>query len=269
MALIMSVFFANVFGFSLNDFYDAAYDSKEPIKKTRNVFCSSISNRWGKAVLITCLGLSLLLGGIVSLQIFLAIALLNILAFFYSAPPIRLRNRLYWDWIFVFFWKGIIILSGYFYFSGTIISWDLFMLGAIAIVLFLSLISQIINQIRDFKVDKITNTNNSVQRLDYHTTLSVKRVLLLLFYTFSFVFCHLCGLHGTMLLILLNVSLYYFVNPSKHDHIIEFANIWIITLFLEQFMAYFTYHQQMLFSSWIVVVMGIAIWYMKHINLFS
>lgn len=105
------------------------------------------------------------------------------------------------------------------------------MLGTLAIVLLASLINQIDNQIRDFEVDKITNTNNSVQRLGFHNASSINRALLMLFYTFSFVFCYFLGLYFTMILILLNLSLFYFVNPSKYGYIIEFTIIWILYYF--------------------------------------
>ena len=267
VALITSIFFSNVFGFIVNDFYDSPYDSKETVKKTRNVFCSSNHNRLGKVVLIACLGLSLIFGGIVSPQIFFFVALFNLLAFFYSAPPIRLRNRLCWDWLFVLLWKGFIIFTGYFYFSGMKLYGDSFMLGTVVMVMLVSLISQIINQIRDFTVDEITDTNNSTQRLGFHNASSVKRVLLSLFYSFSFIFCFFFDLQVTMLLILLNVVFYFFVKPSKHDRVIEFANLWLIVLFLERFILHFSSLQQVLLSIFIVTLGVISVWYMKHIKL--
>ena len=118
VALIMSIFLANVFGYVVNDFYDSAHDFKEPVKKTRNLFCSSNTKRLGKAVLYVSLSSSLLFSAAVSPHILLIIVLFDFLAFFYSAPPIRLRNRLYWDWIFVFLWKGVIIFAGYYHFFG-------------------------------------------------------------------------------------------------------------------------------------------------------
>jgi len=240
MALIVSTFFANVFGFVVNDFYDSTHDFKEYVKKTRNLFCSSNTKRLGKVVLYVSLSLSLLFSVVVSPNIFLIIVLFDFLAFFYSAPPIRLRNRLYWDWIFVFLWKGIIIFAGYIYFSGIILPRGPFMLGVLTMVLLSSLINQIDNQIRDFEVDKMTNTDNSVQQLGSHNASSINHILLVLFYTFSFVFCYFLGLYVTMLLILLNVSLYCFVNPSKYGYVIKFTGIWIVVLFLEHFMIYFS-----------------------------
>jgi len=269
VTLFMSIFSANLFGFVANDFYDSTYDFKESNKKTRNLFCSSNTKWLGKSVLYASLGLSLLFSAIISPHIFLIIAIFDVLAFSYSAPPIRLRNRPYWDWIFVFLWKGLIIFTGCFYFSGVTLPENPFVLGTLAIVLQSSFINQINNQIRDFEVDKITNTNNTVQRLGFYNASSINRVLLILFYTFSFVFCYFSDLYVTMMLILLNVSLYFFVNPNKYCHVIEFTNIWIVVLFLERFMAYVSVQQQFLFSFWIVVMGVIAIKHVKNINLFN
>ena len=241
VTLIMSAFFANLFGFTVNDFYDSPYDSKENSKNTRNLFCSSNTKWLGKVVLNASLVLSLVLSGIVSPHIFLIIAFFDFLAFSYSAPPIRLRNRPYWDWIFIFLWKGLIIFTGYFFFYGIVLPKNPIILGTLAIVLLASLISQIDNQIRDFEVDKKTNTTNSAQRLGFHNASSINRTLLMLFYTFSFAFCYFLNLYVTMILILLNASLYFFIKPHKYGHVNKFASIWIVALFLEHFSTYLSY----------------------------
>jgi len=235
-ALLMSVFCANLFGFMVNDFYDSAYDVNELVKKKRNVFCSSTTRQLGKGVIYISLVLSLVLAGIVSPSAFLIIALFDVLAFSYSVPPIRLRSRLYWDWIFVFLWKGIIIFAGYFYFSGLRFPKNPFILGTLVIVLLSSLLNQIYNQLRDFQVDNETNTNNSVQRLGYQKASIINRVLLVAFYTFSVGLCVFFGLYATMISILLNVSLYVIVNPKKSGTIIQWSTIWIGMLFLEHVM---------------------------------
>jgi 4-hydroxybenzoate polyprenyltransferase len=232
-ALLMSVFCANLFGFMVNDFYDSAYDVKELVKKTRNVFCSSTTTRLGKGVVWTSLGLSLVFGGMVSPPVLVIIAFFDVLAFSYSAPPIRLRSRLYWDWIFVFLWKGIIMFTGYFYFSGLRLSQNPFILGTSVIVLLSSFLNQIYNQLRDFQVDYVTNTNNSVQHLGYQKASTINRVLLLAFYTVSFGFCVCFGLYATMISILLNVFLYVFVDSKKSGKIIQLSTIWMGILFLE------------------------------------
>ncbi len=268
--LIVGVFFANVFMFIINDFYDASHDFKDPVKRARNLFCFPNTKKLGNVVLYASLCLSLFLGAVVSLPILLIIILFDLLAFFYSAPPIKLRNRLYWDWIFVFLWKGLIIAASYVYFFGTDLSaGNSFMYGTLMIVLLLSLISQMDNQIRDFKVDKTTNSGHSVQRLGHKKSSLLKLVFLIFFFAFSFMFCYLLGLYVTMILILINISLYYFVNPIKYSHVLEFVSIWVVVLFLEHFIALFSYRQQLLFSAWIAVMIGIAIIHVKRVNLFE
>ncbi len=272
IALILGFFFANVFGFVVNDFFDALSDRKDDEKKVRNLFCSSKTRLLGKVMLYTSLGLSLFFGVIVSYPILLFIVLLNILAFSYSAPPIKLRDRLYWDWIFVFLWKGVIIFAGYFHFFGINMSaMNPFMYGTMGIVLLVSLVSQISNQLRDFEVDKKTNSNNTVQYLGFKTALAVKRTSLVIFYAFSLIFCFLLGLYITIPLILLNFSLYLFVNPGRYRYVVEYANIWIIVILLERFMIHLSpWFIAIIWTIaviWIVAMGRIALIRMKRLNL--
>jgi len=139
LALCMGIFFANVFGYIINDYYDASYDIIDRGKKSRNLFCSQDTKQLGEIVLYVSLGLTMFFGVIVSFPNIFSIILLNILAIFYSAPYIRLRNRLFFDWIFVFLWKGLIIFSGYFYFSEISSLSNPFVFGTIIIVMLLSL----------------------------------------------------------------------------------------------------------------------------------
>ncbi len=270
--LILGFFFANVFGFVVNDFFDALSDHKDDEKKLRNLFCSSKTKLLGKVILYTSLGLSLFFGGIVSYPILLFIVLLNILAVSYSAPPIKLRDRLYWDWIFVFLWKGLIIFAGYYHFFGINISaMNPFMYGTMGIVLLVSLVSQISNQIRDFEVDKKTNSNNTVQYLGFKTALAIKRTSLVIFYAFSLIFCFLLGLYITIPLILLNFSLYIFIDPGRYRYVVEYANIWIIVILLERFMIHLNpWFIGIIWTVaviWIVAMGRIALMRMKHLKL--
>ena len=133
----------------------------------------------------------------------------------------------------------------------------------------LSLIGQLDNQLRDFAIDKTTNTHHSVQRLGYRGSSFLQRILLVFFFVFSFMFCYHLGLYITMTLILLNASLYYFVTPGKSNIVLDFVHFWIVVLFLEHFMAFFSSWQQLLFSAWIVVMLGLAVLHVKRTNLFG
>ena len=265
--LFGSFFCANVFGFVVNDFYDAAFDNHEFGKRTRNLFCSANTTPLATGIMYASLSLSIVLSALIAPSMLLITILFNTLAYVYSAPPIQLRNRPYWDWIFVFLWKGLIIYAGLYYFSG-VIPQDSFSIGVITMILMLSVLAQITNQIRDFTVDKSTNTINSSQYLGLHTTASLHRVLLIFFFAFSIVFCVLFRLHGTLLLIQLNLSLYYLVPPTKYHNVLEFANVWIISVFLEYFTTYYSSHQHVI-TIGILLIIGSTIWYGRRINLFA
>lgn len=267
--LIVGVFFANVFMFVVNDYYDAPHDFEDPAKRARNVFCSASTMQLGKTVLYTSLVLSLLLGAVVSLPIFVVIILFDLLAYFYSAPPVKLRNRAYWDWIFVFLWKGFVIAASYIYFFGTALSFNPFMYGTLTIVLLLSLISQLDNQIRDFEVDRTTNSNHSVQRLGHRTSSFLQIGLLVFFFAFSIAFCYFLGLYITIAVIFFNIFLYYPVHPRKYSLVLEFGNIWVVVLFLEYFMGFFSFKQQVLFAVWIVAMLVIAVIHVKRNDMFE
>lgn len=268
--LIVGIFMANVFMFVVNDFYDAFHDAKDPVKRERNVFCSADTKKIGEIMLYASLGSSLLLGAVISLPIFIIIVLFDFIAFSYSSPYIKLRNRAYWDWIFVFLWKGIVIAASYVYFFGTsIAALTPFMYGTLAIIMLFSWINQIDNQVRDFEVDKLNNTGHSAQRLGLKTSSLLQSGLLVIFFASCFAFCYFMGLYITMVLIIANCSLYYFVAPQKHSLVLELANIWVVVMFLEHFIEHYSFQQQLLFSTWVVAMGAIAVIHAKRCNMFE
>ncbi|MBU7015132.1 MAG: UbiA family prenyltransferase [Theionarchaea archaeon] len=267
--LAVSVFCGNVFMFVVNDFFDAPHDSRDPNKGTRNVFCTEERRKIGTAVLYISPGASLVLAASITRAVFIPILLLNVLALLYSAPPVRLRDRKYWDWIFVFLWKGLIIAASYLYFIGVKVTAESFVWGSVVILLLISLIGQIDNQVRDFHVDRISSASHTVQKLGQNTSNTLKVLFLVIFFGFSIVFCGLLNLYITAALICANVSLYYFAHPEKHSHVMDFAHLWIVIMFLEYFMGDFSPQQHLLFSGWIVVMVGLAVVHVKRTNLFN
>jgi 1,4-dihydroxy-2-naphthoate octaprenyltransferase len=197
------------------------------------------------------------------------VVLSDVLAFVYSAPPIRLRDRRYWDWLFVFLWKGIIVFAGYYYFYGLTWPRDLFVVGSLVVLLVPSLISQIDNQLRDFRVDHATKTPNTVQRAGARAAAVLNRLLAALFYAFSLVFCAWFGLYRTMLLVLINIALYRFVKPGKARHVVELANVWIVILFLERSAAAFAFPLRVIASVWIVAMAGFTLLHVKRARVFA
>jgi 4-hydroxybenzoate polyprenyltransferase len=265
--LIVSIFCANVFMFVVNDYYDALHDALDPVKYQRNVFCSPTKKNIGTLVLLLSVGLSLLLSLLVSIPVFIIVVLFDLLAISYSAPHIKLRNRMYWDWIFVFLWKGLIIVASYIYFFGTDVSQlTPFMFGTVFIIMLFSWISQLENQIRDFEVDKLSNSNHSTQQLGHQVSTRLQKVLLILFFVFSALFCYYMHLYITMGLIAVGIVLYYLVTIIKKSVVIELINICIVVLFLEHFMGSYNYHQQLLFSGWTIAMVLLAIIHVKRNN---
>lgn len=269
VALFFGFFCVNVFGFVVNDFFDAAYDAREPQKRARNVFCGAASRLLGTVVLYVSLGAGLVLGALVSPAILVLVVLSDVLAFAYSAPPIRLRDRRYLDLLFVFLWKGIIVFAGYYHVYGLMWPRDPFVVSSLVVLLVPSLISQIDNQLRDFSVDRATRTPNTVQRAGTRAAVSLNRLLSAIFYAFSLGFCAWFGLYRTLLLVLGNVVLYRFVQPGKARYIIELANVWIVVLFLERSAVNFGVRLQVIASVWVVVMAGIALLHVKRARVFA
>ncbi len=94
-AIIISIFLLP-FIWMTNDYFDAPYDSLDPKKRTRNIFCSNkLTNNLysgGYLILILPLGISLVFSFLLGLEIFILTILIALMGFFYSAPPIRFKE---------------------------------------------------------------------------------------------------------------------------------------------------------------------------------
>ncbi|MFQ6124949.1 MAG: UbiA family prenyltransferase [Candidatus Heimdallarchaeota archaeon] len=266
LVLIFGMFFGNVFAFVVNDFYDVSVDFKDPLKRVRNVFCSADTKTLGKQVLYMSLVLSIILNALASLNTLFIIILFNAALFFYSAPPVRFRDRIIWDWVFIILWKGFIIIAGYVYLFGW--SWfgnNLFISGTLSLLLLVSLIGQIqVNQLVDFEVDSKTNNMNTVQRLGRHRANYIYQILLVIFYSIGFYLCYVFQLYFTMILILINLALYYFVTSEKRHVVLDYSLVWVLILFVEKTLSVFNIYQSIFFGTWIVAMFGLAIWHAKR-----
>ncbi|MFX0203732.1 MAG: UbiA family prenyltransferase [Candidatus Hodarchaeota archaeon] len=266
LVLIFGMFCANVFTFVVNDFYDVSADFEDPVKKVRNVFCSTETKKLGMQVLYLSLVLSIILGALASLNTLLIVIVFNVALYFYSAPPVRFRDRIIWDWVFIMLWKGFIIMAGYVYLFGwTWFGNDLFISGTLSLLLLVSLIGQIqVNQLIDFEVDSKTNNMNTVQRLGYHRASLIYKILLVIFYGIGFYLCYVFQLYFTLSLILISLALYYFVTSSKRHIVLDYSLAWIIILFVEKSLPVFNIYQLIFIGSGIVAMFGIAFWHAKR-----
>lgn len=115
LAFIISIFLLP-FIWMTNDYFDAPYDSLDPEKKNRNVFCSGklANNPYsGYLILFLPFGISLVLSFLLGLEIFFLTIFIALIGFFYSAPPLRFKEVPVLDVITHGFYVG-----GYFFLLG-------------------------------------------------------------------------------------------------------------------------------------------------------
>lgn len=269
LVLIFGMFFGNVFAFVVNDYYDVSADFEDPVKRVRNIFCSAEKKNLGMQILYLSLVLSIILSTLASLNTLIVVILFNVALFLYSAPPVRFRDRFIWDWVFILLWKGLNIMAGYVYLFGwTWFGNDLFISGTLSLLLLVSLIGQIqVNQLIDFEVDSLTNNVNTVQRLGRHRATLIFKFLLVIFFSIGFYLCYAFQLYFTMILILINLTLYYFVKSDKRHIVLDYSLVWIFILFVEKNMPVFNIYQSILIGSGIVAMFGFAFWHAKRKDL--
>jgi 4-hydroxybenzoate polyprenyltransferase len=116
------------------------------------------------------------------LQVF-NILILYPIGFFYCHPKIRLRNRIFFDWIIHSIWPACVFAIIYFFYFSTI---DLLFGIYFIFGLFFGLFAQIENQIRDFEIDKTNNDNNTTQFIGIIKTNNI-RILLMFVITFCLI----------------------------------------------------------------------------------
>ncbi|MHA2224647.1 MAG: UbiA family prenyltransferase [Candidatus Hodarchaeales archaeon] len=181
--LISLLFLIYVWG--INDFYDAPFDSLDPIKRSRNYFCSDhFENNplKGYLVLIIPLGSSLVCSLLLGFEIFLIFFIVLIIGHFYSAPPLRFKEKPFFDFVTHGFYVG-----GFFFFlGGSIVSTtSVLLIQPLFLLLFnLSVIDgawiQFNSQIFDFEIDEAGDQSTTSLFLGKKKSLWILRILLFL-----------------------------------------------------------------------------------------
>jgi 4-hydroxybenzoate polyprenyltransferase len=168
----------------INDYYDAPFDKLDETKKEQNYFCSSnILKKPYKAKLlllspIIISGVSSLL---ISLEIFILAAFTIILGHFYSAPPLRFKERKFLDVIT----HGFYATGFFFVLGGAILSDIIVLFGQPIFLLFfiLSLLDgmwlQFNSQLIDYDIDKIGSQSTTSIALGKNSSLMLLRLLIL------------------------------------------------------------------------------------------
>jgi len=159
-ALILSMFLFNGFIFIYNDYEDAPYDKEDEYKRKRNVFCGEDRRKKtvGTIIIFAAPVLSILLGLSVSIWWALFALGLVVLAYLYSSPVFRAKERPLWDVVFHVVWISMMIVPGYLYLRRPdalfFVMWLIFATN--------SAIAQINNELRDLAVDSLAGHRTTV-----------------------------------------------------------------------------------------------------------
>jgi len=157
---IIVVFTAQIFLFASNDYFDKHVDALDEKKSRRNPICNGqVTSKGVQVLLISTAIISLVFSLFFSLFAFLFTAFSLFVFYFYTAEPLRFKNKVGVDVLS----HGIFINTFSFFFC-LVALWD-FSSGAIfllAILMMRSAIAQLLQEIRDYEVDKKVEKNTVV-----------------------------------------------------------------------------------------------------------
>jgi len=201
LALIV-VFAAQIFLFASNDYFDRHIDALDEKKRLRNPICNgrfSAKEVW--ALLIATAVISLVASLFFSFFAFLFTAFALFVFYFYTAEPLRFKNKVGVD----VFSHGIFI-NTFPYFFCLVAVWD-FSSGAVfllAVLMMRSAIAQLLQEIRDYEVDKKVERNTVV-------ALGQKRTIWVVFVIYLAIFFSTLILLVTYQLFNIGISMFYLV----------------------------------------------------------
>ncbi len=153
---MITTFFILAFTFAINNYYDVDTDKDNPRRARFNALASgTISKRTGIAFNLLFIIIPLLLSSFITWNVFLFCALLLLLMWMYSAPPLRLKGRPGADLIWHFFALFALVLWGS-YLAGTVS--QLSILVAVSFGVF-GIFAQLDNHIHDYQYDKASGAN--------------------------------------------------------------------------------------------------------------
>ncbi len=201
LALVV-VFAAQIFGFAGNDYFDRHIDALDEKKRLRNPLCSGRAT--GKdvwALLIATSIISLIVSLVFSFFAFLFTAFALFVFYFYTAEPLRFKSKVGLDVL-----SHGIFINTFPYFFCLVALWD-FSSGAVfllAVLMMRSAIAQLLQEIRDYEVDKKVERNTVV-------ALGQKRTVWVVFGIYLAIFFSTLILLVTYQLFNVGISLFYLV----------------------------------------------------------
>ncbi len=143
----------------INDYFDAPYDLLDEKKGARNYFCSSNIKKkpyLAKIMLLTPVVISLSFSLILGIETIILVSITLLIGHFYSAPPIRFKERVYLDLIT----HGLYASGLFFLLGGLVISPFEYLIQQPLFLVFISLSIldgiwiQFNSQLIDFNIDQ-------------------------------------------------------------------------------------------------------------------
>jgi 4-hydroxybenzoate polyprenyltransferase len=158
--MIIIVFSAQIFLFASNNYFDRHVDKLDDIKRARNPVCSGkVTNAEVWLLLISTAALALIFSFLYNLQTFLFTILALFIFYFYTAEPMRFKKRVGLDVL-----SHATFINVFPYFATMIALWD-FDFAAVFLLFILiirSAIAQLLQEIRDYEVDKKVEKNTVI-----------------------------------------------------------------------------------------------------------
>ncbi len=159
LALIV-VFCAQIFLFASNNYFDRHVDSLDEQKSQRNPVCTEkVTSKEVWILLFSTAMISLIVSWFFNPLTFLFTAFTLFVFFFYTAEPLRFKNKIGLDILS----HGVLINTFPYFFC--LIALRNFSSGAIfllAVFMMRSIMAQMLQEIRDYEVDKKVETNSVV-----------------------------------------------------------------------------------------------------------
>jgi len=173
--IIIILFLA--FGFSVNDCFDTKEDKLQKYKKN-SIVTKEISLKKGLFFSISLAILGLALSIRFGLEVFILSLVAILLAFFYSAPPFRLKSKPFLDLLSHGLFAGTLI----FFFPILVFNKNLeplhYLIGFS--IFYLSVIAELRNHLEDYEFDKKAGLKTTVCVLGYKNSENLLRYLVIL-----------------------------------------------------------------------------------------
>lgn len=157
---VLTVFSAQIFLFASNDYFDRNVDALDPKKRVRNPVSDGRVTMSGVRMLLIVTGIIPLCSSLYfGIHAFAFTAVTLVVFFYYTAPPPRLKNKVFFDVLS----HGLLINTFPYFFCLVALkdfnTGTTFLLFAIMIR---STIAQMLQEIRDYHIDKQVEKNSVV-----------------------------------------------------------------------------------------------------------